>query len=61
MVASLVPAAAMGKEYGYTVVVVVAKTAAVGTAGDCPSTIVEDDVVVLWVGYTPCGTSEEHR
>jgi hypothetical protein len=61
MVASLVPAAAMGKEYSYTVVVVVAKTAAVGTAGDCPSTVVEDDVVVLWVGYTPCGTSEEHR
>jgi hypothetical protein len=50
MVASLVSATAA-----------VAKTTAVGTAGDCPSTVVEDDATVLWVGCTSYGTTEEHH
>jgi hypothetical protein len=53
VVASLLPAMAVGKEPGCT--------AATGTIGDCRNTAIEYDIDVLKVGYTSYGTSEEHR
>jgi hypothetical protein len=38
-----------------------ARSVVVDTTGDFPSIVVEGDTTVLWVGYTPCGTLEEHR
>jgi hypothetical protein len=58
VVASLVPAAAMGKEHHCTVVALPTVAVPISTVGDGPSTTVEDDAVVLSVGYAPCGTSE---
>jgi hypothetical protein len=58
MVASLVPTMTMGKEHGCTAAV--AGTTTVGIACDCPNTAIEVGATVLWVGYKPCGTSEEH-
>jgi hypothetical protein len=38
----------------------VLQTAIAGTAGDYPNTTIEEDATALMVGYTPCGTLEEH-
>jgi hypothetical protein len=48
-------------EHDCTTAAAVAGTIVVGTTDDCPSTTVEDGTTVLWVGYTPYGTLEEHR
>jgi hypothetical protein len=63
VVAPQVPTVAMGKEHGCTATAAtaMARTAAIGTASDCPNTAVEVDAAVLRVGYIPCGTWEEHR
>jgi hypothetical protein len=53
VVASLLPTMATAAATVETIIV--------GTAGDCPSTAVEDDTAALSVGYTPCCTLEEHR
>jgi hypothetical protein len=43
-------------------VAVVAEIAVVGIEGDCPnSAVVVVDAADPQAGYTPCGTSEEHR
>jgi hypothetical protein len=65
MVASLLLAAAVGKEHNCTIAAAVAAvvatgTTAVGIVGDCPNTVVEGDTTNLMVGYTPYGTLEEH-
>jgi hypothetical protein len=60
VVALLVPTAAVGKEHSCTAAAVVAGTIMAGIACDCPNTSLEVSAVALWVGYTPCGTSEEH-
>jgi hypothetical protein len=40
-----------------TTAIVVARTAIVRIAGDCPNTaVVEVGAIELEVGYTPCGT-----
>jgi hypothetical protein len=56
VMASLVPALAMGREHGYTAAAATIEIAAVSSAGSCPNTVIVVGTVVLSVGYTPCGT-----
>jgi hypothetical protein len=57
MVASQVPAVAVGREHSCTAT----EIATIGTTGDCPRTTVDVGAAALWVGYTSCDISKEHR
>jgi hypothetical protein len=47
-------------EWGHGTAAVARTDAAGVTTSDYPSTVVEGGAAVLWMGYRPYGTSEEH-
>jgi hypothetical protein len=47
--------------HGSIAAVAAGTTIVLGTMSDCPGNIVDIGVTVLWVGYGPYDTLEEHR